>query len=331
VQIPKETAMSGAGSIGSGSVQGTSGFSLPEEGADAPEATQAQEAAIDRSGPPPEVWQAMAQNTSASLLASDLLEASDEAGLGEFELTEAGEELIDELIEVDQETLELEDELTDLEGQLEGIDDLDALSMTELEERIAWIEEELAFLYEYEDLLWEELEDPNLDYFEEAWIEWDLWDCEFEIFDLEEELASLQGEMSDRTFDDLLGEYFDGFGGWVDSFLFAFEQDVEAKADTGQTDGQESTRKILRDLVRQREDMQQKRTTRDASSLSRAAAQNRSRGPAPTQEIRQQVIEQVRPRVEAFQAEPSLETARDVREAVLQIRGPRPAHAERLN
>lgn len=293
---------------------------LDDTGSEAePETDAGQVSRSTDSGAALGVWQSLQQDTAANLLAADLGEAAiPPAGSDGDEI----QGVLDELGAVDDEVLGLEDELLELGEELET-GSLDALSTSEIEERIAWIKEELEFLYAYESLLIEELEDPALGTLDSFWVEWDLWDVEFDIDDLEAELADLQGEVYERQAESLWGDFMGGFAKSMDSFLNYFDSAYELDNQALVEDRHQDARQLLVEMAQQRIDNAQQQQKLDLEK-ARQALQQDSR-PQLTDEVREQLVG-VRPEVQALIEDPSKENLDRVRERISEIRGPRAHH-----
>lgn len=89
-------------------------------------------------------------------------------------------------------------------------------TVEEISAEMSELEVELEELYNYRDYLIAELEDPNLDYWDSMWLEWDLSDVEYEILILEEEL----GKIEEALWDKLWQEAIDSLNNWATSWSF---------------------------------------------------------------------------------------------------------------
>lgn len=174
------------------------------------------------------VWQALQNDPQGQLLQQDLLsEERGATGAGAPEGTGVGEgttsgrsddAVLDDLDEVWDQQDDLYDELDQLtEGS--GTSSVEGMTPAEIEARMGEIQEELDFLYAYEDLLVDELGDPDTGFFDSFWTEWDLWDVKFDIADLETEMADLQGAALDWSVDDLWSQFATGFGASIDDVM----------------------------------------------------------------------------------------------------------------
>lgn len=287
------------------------------------------------------VWKAMQANTQASLLAFEVDNLIDQALSGEVSAEESDallDQAIDleeqvgineELSDVSQDMADLTDELTTLGDQLwtgadgaSGAGSIEAMSTTEIEDRMTAIQDELEFLYMYEELLLEELDDPMLGTVDSFWVEWDLWDVEFDIDDLEVELGSLQGEAFDRSFDTdaLWDSYMGSFATAIDGFLNLFDAEFQLEKQAGAEESVNDNRRVIRQIASQRLEQAQTqgKIERDTVELQRTE----NRGVALTDAVKKSLIE-MQPLVSQLMAEPNRAVADQLRQQINAIRGPR--------
>lgn len=154
-------------------------YSLEGEGAapEQPAAEPVAEGQIVRGGPPATaaVTEALTSMT-ATQLQQQLMAADD--GLTKTEAKAQAKEIKATAAEVEE-----------LQAQLKDLKDLEKV---------------------YEDML----ADPSLDPWEASWIESDLWDLRFDIYDIEDQLGELQGSL-----EDLMGKAWDGLLGSIQESL----------------------------------------------------------------------------------------------------------------
>lgn len=317
--------MSGIGGLGAvdpyatDESNGDAGF-----GGEAEPEAEAAVAQRQSSGGALSVWQALQQDTQAALLAEDLTFAEEPAAAAPA--AEETDVLLQELDVVDQEASALAEQLSELTSQLAetgSASGVSGMSLEEIQDRIAWIESELAFLYEYKDLLIEELSSPDTGWWESVWVEWDLWDVEFCIEDLEAELAGLEGEAYDASFDELWESYWHGFGESVDAIVGFMHAAQSDDLDYRTTDDHAEARRLLLDAAESRRVQQEGELAEQREGARRALAEGLPPTLAP--DVRDQLRE-LRPLVDSLRTEPSAERLDALREAIAEIRGPRAHH-----
>lgn len=309
---------------GLGGVRPSGEYPISDDLSDGGGEDEAVEAPVIRGSTGPEAWQALQSLPSANVLAADLQEqvdlAEQDGGLGGDEATD---EVFEELDSVYDDMDALEDEYFELTDQLSS-GKVSGLTTEEIKERITWIEEELDFLYEYESMLLDELDNGDLGFEESFWCEWDLWDVNFDIFDLEEELAMLTGEMFDRTFDDWFGGYWDAFGESVDRFLGYFEGEQQVESEQRVDDGREATRQLIRELAEKT--LADHVRTADQGLKDRVLAQSAERStPELKPEARERILG-LRPTLARVRETPTREGLQEIRDVLTELRGPRPRH-----
>ncbi|MFC1705341.1 hypothetical protein ACFL59_00785 [Planctomycetota bacterium] len=194
------------------------------------------------------------------------------------------------------------------------IQDVEEATTPEIQERIDWIESELSFLYDYEDFLLDELESPDLDLWDSFSVECELWDVEFDIEDLEWELADCKGEVYERA---LTGDFVDTFASVYSSFVEYFNTTEELKVQDGafEVDAGKRQQQFAQSLREKERDR-----LRKADSEKLAAAKQGHEVPPLTAEARS-ALQALQPRFETLVKEPNSELARELLDELRPVHG----------
>lgn len=175
---------------------------------------------------------------------------------------------------------------------------------TEIED----LKSQLADLEGLESMYEEMLADPNLDSWDAAWLEWDLWDVRTEIYDLKQQLGELEG-----SFDQLIGEAWGAL-----SNIFGLTDEL-TKYEGQKVD--ESSKKTAEEIERKKRT--KAKTTQLDSENNKRLTDLRERGilpptPPASLAVRKQ-LEKVKKKVETGTKDRA--TFDEVRKAVKSVRG----------
>ncbi len=186
-----------------------------------------------------------------------------------------------------------------------------AAEITATADEIQGLEAELESLYEIESLYEEMLADPETDPWDTVWLEWDLWDVRMDIYDIEDQLGKLEGDL-----DGLLSEAWDRLSGAMvvgDAIL------------RGDTDfAQESARQRI-DVGRQETERARGRSQELDTGYRDRVADLQRRGlmpPVPPQsEVAREKLEAVRTLLDKTRGHETREIFRELSDAMREIRG----------
>jgi hypothetical protein len=197
----------------------------------------------------------------------------------------------------------LDEQAAAADVEARGVEDIDA-TLDEISELEAQLDE----LYAYRDILQWELDDPDLDLWDQLWLEFDLMDIDLQIADLEKKLGRLEDDVY-NWFVDATKDTFDAFGAlWSsaavastsDSLTGTFSKLGEDRRTTSQEldlirDIRDRRQREI-DALRRRREAQELEHSEDAKRRSddaeKAAIRSlRPSPPAPTPETLSQLLQ----------------------------------------
>jgi hypothetical protein len=215
-----------------------------------------------------------------------------------------------EVEQVDKEIAALEQELVEKLVSPGSIAEIDA-KMAELEAR-------LLELYDYRDYLLAKISDPNTDFFDVLWLEWDLCDVEWEIASLEYDLGRLGEELWESLtsfFSETATIWGDVVGQIMDFRAADFKETLAAAA-----------KRVREEALRRHAELK----LDDAARAARQELEEAERGRAPadfgaqraaTPEPSPELARALKGAIDRFRESPSREGFERLREDMRKLRG----------